>query len=110
MDTTLARPLTDFPQFWEVAAGICLLLALYLAYIGYRRYKGKGIIYLNELIFLWIYKLIKGKEKSKEIERQIITDTKKNKIYGSSAIIGAIGSVLLSILFIIGAILMTNTR
>lgn len=104
MEKQLAIPLTDFPQFWGVLSGICFILAIYLGYIGYRRYQGKGTIYPNELIFIWIYKLLKGRDKSNQIKRQILKNAKQNKILGLSTIIGAIGSLILSILLLIGAI------
>jgi hypothetical protein len=110
MNSSFEKPLTDFPQFWMVSAAIYLFIAVYLAYSGYKRYRGDGILYPNERIFLWIYQIIKGKKKSKEFEKQIIKDTRKNKFFGSSAIIGAIGSFLASILRLIGAFFMTNAR
>lgn len=110
MHTTIVTPITDFPQFWVTLAGICLLIAGNLAYIGYRRYHNMGGIFLNEIICLWIYKLLKGREKSKEIQKKIFANKKKNKIYGLSAIIGAMGSLLLAIVFVIGAILLTNSK
>ena len=108
MKNQFAIPLSDFPQFWGVLAGICFLLAFYLGYIGYRRYQGKGALLPNELIFIWIYRLLKGRDKSNQIKRQILQNAKQNKTLGSSTIVGAIGFLILSIIFLIGALLMAK--
>jgi hypothetical protein len=100
MDSQFARPVSDFPQFWYACAGIFFLVAIYMAFSGYRRYHGN--LFLMECIFLLIYKLIKGKKKSNEIEQQMIKDTKWHKIYGDSGMIGAIWFLLFSILSLYG--------
>jgi len=91
-------------------AVICLLLAIYFGYIGYKRIQRKGGLLPNEIIFLWFFQLLKGKEKRAQIERKMRADTKMNKMYGTSTIIGAIGFLLLSIFLFIGAILMRNFK
>lgn len=110
LNSQFSIPLSDFPQFWEFLAVLCLLLAIYFGYIGYKRIQGKGGLLPNELIFLWFFQVLKGKEKRIQIERKMRADTKMNKMYGTSTIFGAIGSLLLSIFLFISAILMRNFK
>lgn len=86
------------------------MIALYLFYTGYRRYRGMGGISLVERLVLWKNESIKAGKESKEAERKILAEIKKNKIYGLSAIFVAIGFTVVSIFSIIGAIIVTNTK
>ena len=110
MNTTIARQLGDFPQFWWISAGVYLLIAVYLVNIGYRRFRGRGGFSFLERIALWTNNPIKGKMKDWKLREKILADTKKNKLYGLSAIFVAISLLVAAVISAFTAVIVTNAK